>query len=198
MYVLLFTLFSSSSFLLLPFSLSPSHSTFFLPFPPFLPPPSCTHICKALFPGTPVPKPPLLRLKSPDPILYQPVSDPYQLVLDPYQPVSVTDQTGTIDQSVSVPDHSVSVPNQQPISVPDQSVSVPDHSVSVPDHSVSVPDQQFFNPVLNSRQKSAISRILGAQCRPAPYVLFGPPGTGKTVTLVEAILQVSGRGSVIM
>ena len=121
-----------------------------------------------MFPGTPVPKPPLLRLKSPDPI-------PCQTVLDAVQTVSVADQT--VDQ---------------------QSVSVPDQSVPVPDQSVSVPDHQFFNPVLNSRQKSAISRILGAQCRPAPYVLFGPPGTGKTVTLVEAILQVSGCGSVIM
>ena len=126
------------------------------------------HISKAMFPGTPVPKPPLLRLKSPNSIPCQPVSDPVQAV-------SVADQT--VDQ---------------------QSVSVPDHSVSVPDQSVSVQDYQFFNPVLNSRQKSAISRILGAQCRPAPYVLFGPPGTGKTVTLVEAILQVSGCGSVIM
>ena len=128
-----------------------------------------------MFPGTPVPKPPLLRLKSPDPI-------PCQPVLDPVQAVSVADQT--VDQ--------------QSVPVPDQSVPVPDQSVSVPDQSVSVQDHQFFNPVLNSRQKSAISRILGAQCRPAPYVLFGPPGTGKTVTLVEAILQVSGCGSVIM
>ena len=137
--------FSYLSLLLLPLPLSP------IP----------VHISKAMFPGTPVPKPPLLRLKSPNSI--------------PCQPVSVADQT--VDQ---------------------QSVSVPDQSVPVPDQSVSVPDHQFFNPVLNSRQKSAISRILGAQCRPAPYVLFGPPGTGKTVTLVEAILQVSGCGSVIM
>lgn len=53
----------------------------------------------------------------------------------------------------------------------------------------------FYNPILNDRQKSAVSRIVGARCRPMPYVLFGPPGTGKTITVVEAILQIFCRCS---
>ncbi|XP_027551120.1 helicase MOV-10 isoform X1 [Neopelma chrysocephalum] len=42
----------------------------------------------------------------------------------------------------------------------------------------------------NEEQCRAVTHIVTGVSRPAPYLIFGPPGTGKTVTVVEAIKQV--------
>ena len=42
----------------------------------------------------------------------------------------------------------------------------------------------------NPEQRAAILAIL-SRSSPLPYIIFGPPGTGKTSTLVEAIVEVN-------
>ncbi|XP_064604898.1 putative helicase MOV-10 [Liolophura sinensis] len=51
---------------------------------------------------------------------------------------------------------------------------------------------RFYNSKIkdNPQQMQAVQNIVAGTSRPAPYIIFGPPGTGKTVTIVEAIKQV--------
>lgn len=54
-----------------------------------------------------------------------------------------------------------------------------------------LPQVYFWaNPNLNPEQQGAVSAILAGGYAPSPYMVFGPPGTGKTSTLIEAVVQV--------
>lgn len=43
---------------------------------------------------------------------------------------------------------------------------------------------------LNKEQKAVVTNILQRRSYPLPFILFGPPGTGKTRTLVAAIEEI--------
>ncbi|XP_024148851.1 putative helicase mov-10-B.2 [Oryzias melastigma] len=55
-----------------------------------------------------------------------------------------------------------------------------------------LPQLKLFDRKLekNPEQYRAVQQIVTGSSRPAPYLVFGPPGTGKTVTVVEAIKQI--------
>ncbi|KAM8830509.1 putative helicase mov-10-B.1 isoform 1-T1 [Synchiropus picturatus] len=65
--------------------------------------------------------------------------------------------------------------------------AVPTHNPDVPPGSLRLFDSQLER---NQQQYQAVCHIVAGSSKPAPYLVFGPPGTGKTVTLVEAIKQI--------
>ncbi|KAJ7855002.1 P-loop containing nucleoside triphosphate hydrolase protein [Mycena olivaceomarginata] len=52
-----------------------------------------------------------------------------------------------------------------------------------------LPDESWTDTGLNEEQKLAVSSIVLHES-PIPFLIFGPPGTGKTRTTVEAVLQI--------
>jgi helicase MOV-10 len=56
---------------------------------------------------------------------------------------------------------------------------------------VALNSSRLFDRRLNTEQKQAVESILFAKERGqrVPYIIFGPPGTGKTKTVCEAVLQ---------
>ncbi|KAJ8920489.1 hypothetical protein NQ315_005358 [Exocentrus adspersus] len=59
----------------------------------------------------------------------------------------------------------------------------------------SIRDTEFINESIctNHEQKTAVINIVNGTSGCSPYIVFGPPGTGKTVTIVEAILQLKNK-----
>ncbi|KAI9204489.1 P-loop containing nucleoside triphosphate hydrolase protein [Polychytrium aggregatum] len=52
---------------------------------------------------------------------------------------------------------------------------------------------ELFDEMLNWEQQKAVQLIVDRSYGNVPFVIWGPPGTGKTKTLIETILQILNR-----
>jgi helicase MOV-10 len=55
------------------------------------------------------------------------------------------------------------------------------------------PDMKWFDTQLNYEQQKAVDAVLNSDYGNVPYLISGPPGTGKTKTIVEVTLQLLQR-----
>ncbi|KAF7505674.1 hypothetical protein GJ744_000523 [Endocarpon pusillum] len=55
------------------------------------------------------------------------------------------------------------------------------------------PDMKWFDTQLNYEQQKAVSAVVDSSFGNVPYLISGPPGTGKTKTIVEITLQLLQR-----
>lgn len=73
-----------------------------------------------------------------------------------------------------------------------QSILLGESNVSLP---LAIPDVTFLDPNMNDPQKEAVRFAL---CENEIALIHGPPGTGKTFTLVEIIRQMVNRGERVL
>jgi len=65
----------------------------------------------------------------------------------------------------------------------------PRKHTTVPLKNVTITSWYNHHLKTNPEQQQAVQNIVSGTSYPAPYLIFGPPGTGKTVTVVEAVTQ---------
>ena len=54
-------------------------------------------------------------------------------------------------------------------------------------------DLDLHDPLLNYEQQKAVNTVLNETYGPIPFIISGPPGTGKTKTIVELALQLVAK-----